>query len=279
VLFSAVCLIIIAIAVASPEDQVVPETDFKAHDTLQLVQDQAVVEKSKTCPGGLGSRKGFSGWTCTGNGYGSHHERKVKGYCKSQRWKKDVLDCCPEQCKPCPGGLGSRKGFSGWTCTGNGHGSHHERKVKGYCTHSRWKKDVLACCSKQCKKAKKKRKAKKIAKKVAAKRGCKCRGREMAVDATTAAFLDAMTTPADGTAQLVQVLASTELETKLVQAQAPLKGTTCEQRNSSSGKKWCTVSSSCKAATGVVNNVKIKGKCIPFCQPAGFKVPAKMTIC
>jgi len=64
--------------------------------------------------------------------------------------------------------------------------------------------------------------------------------------------------------------------TELVQAQAGLKGTTCEQWNSSSGKKWCTVSKSCKAATGVVNNVLIKGKCIPFCHSAGFKVPSKM---
>merc|ERR1712070_398056 len=70
--------------------------------------------------------------------------------------------------------------------------------------------------------------------------------------------------------------ASTELVTELVQAQAGLKGTTCEQWNSSSGKKWCTVSKSCKAATGVVNNVLIKGKCIPFCHSAGFKVPSKM---
>jgi len=98
----------------------------------------------------------------------------------------------------------------------------------------------------------------------------------MAVDAATSAFLDAMTAPADGSAQLVQVEASTELVTELVQAQAGLKGTTCEQWNSSSGKKWCTVSKSCKAATGVVNNVLIKGKCIPFCQSAGFKVPSKM---
>merc|ERR1711959_115286 len=97
-----------------------------------------------------------------------------------------------------------------------------------------------------------------------AKRGCKCRGREMAVDASTAAFLHAMTSSAQ-----------TEV-TELVQAQALLKGTKCEQWSGSSGKMWCTVSSSCAAATGVVNNVMIKGKCVPFCHSAGFKVPAKM---
>merc|ERR1712139_913 len=97
----------------------------------------------------------------------------------------------------------------------------------------------------------------------------------MAVDASTAAFVAAMTSSA-------QTTTGTELSEEAKTAhdaeltEVLLKGTTCEQWNGSSGKKWCTVSKSCKAATGVVNNVKIKGKCVPFCHSAGFKVPAKM---
>merc|ERR1711998_809989 len=373
-LFSAVCLIFIAAAVSSsPEDQIIPEDDFsiikdfeEAHDTLELVQDQ-----NKQCPGGLGSRKHWSGWTC--NGHKTHKTggaAHVSKYCTSQRWQKDVLECCPSRCNAkCPGGLGKRKHWSGWTCNGHKTGV----RVQKYCSDKRWKKDVLECCPKRCsnaaekekeaksrkraqkkaeekersakekdkkaekaakektkkeksakkreqaakaahkreraskaeklakEKAKKEKQAKERAskaekndkektkkekatkatkekkkKKTITKRDCKCRGHEVAVDAATAAFLDAMTTPAGDTAQLVQVEASPELATELVQAQAGLKGTTCEQWNSSSGKKWCTVSKSCKAATGVVNNVKIKGKCVPFCHSAGFKVPAKM---
>merc|ERR1711959_412484 len=119
--------------------------------------------------------------------------------------------------------------------------------------------------------------AKKVAKKkkVVAKRGCKCLGREMAVDASTAAFVAAMTSSA-------QTTTGTELSEEAKTAhdaeltEVLLKGTKCEQWSGSTGKKWCTVSSSCAAATGVVNNVKIKGKCVPFCHSAGFKVPAKM---
>jgi len=105
------------------------------------------------------------------------------------------------------------------------------------------------------------------------KLGCKCRGKEMAVSTATAAFLEAMSSSAPN--ELVQERASSD-QTELVQAQALLKGTKCQQWSTTAGKKWCTVSSSCKAATGVVKNVKIKGKCIPFCHSAGFKVPAKM---
>merc|ERR1711959_602242 len=119
--------------------------------------------------------------------------------------------------------------------------------------------------------------AKKVAKKkkVVAKRGCKCLGREMAVDASTAAFVAAMTSSA-------QTTTGTELSEEAKTAhdaeltEVLLKGTKCEQWSGSSGKVWCTVSSSCAAATGVVNNVMIKGKCVPFCHSAGFKVPAKM---
>merc|ERR1712216_887512 len=119
--------------------------------------------------------------------------------------------------------------------------------------------------------------AKKVAKKkkVVAKRGCKCLGREMAVDASTAAFVAAMTSSA-------QTTTGTELSEEAKTAhdaeltEVLLKGTKCEQWSGSTGKKWCTVSSSCAAATGVGNNVKIKGKCVPFCHSAGFKVPAKM---
>jgi len=119
--------------------------------------------------------------------------------------------------------------------------------------------------------------AKKVAKKkkVVAKRGCKCLGREMAVDASTAAFVAAMTSSA-------QTTTGTELSEEAKTAhdaeltEVLLKGTKCEQWSGSTGKKWCTVSSSCAAATGVVNNVMIKGKCVPFCHSAGFKVPAKM---
>merc|ERR1712216_870749 len=119
--------------------------------------------------------------------------------------------------------------------------------------------------------------AKKVAKKkkVVAKRGCKCLGREMAVDASTAAFVAAMTSSAQTTTDTeLSEEAKTAHDAELTEVL--LKGTKCEQWSGSTGKKWCTVSSSCAAATGVVNNVKIKGKCVPFCHSAGFKVPAKM---
>merc|ERR1712216_928772 len=119
--------------------------------------------------------------------------------------------------------------------------------------------------------------AKKVAekKKVVAKRGCKCLGREMAVDASTAAFLAAMTSSVQTTVgKELSAEAKTVHDAELTEVL--LKGTKCEQWSGSTGKKWCTVSSSCKAATGVGNNVKINGKCVPFCHSAGFKVPAKM---
>merc|ERR1711998_203507 len=230
-LISALCLITIAIAASSPEDQIVPEADFsilkdfeEAHDTLELVQDQA-------------------SWTYCAK---ENHHCKFSGKARVKYGAKGKYAYNTKS-----GGVRCSNGVFGDPKRGTPRKCYYQKVVK--------------------KKAVKKKKASNIT-----KRDCKCRGHEMAVDAGTSAFLDAMTAPADGSAQLVQVEASTELVTELVQAQAGLKGTTCEQWNGSSGKKWCTVSKSCKAATGVVNNVLIKGKCIPFCHSAGFKVPSKM---
>jgi hypothetical protein len=258
VLFSALCLITIAFAVSSPE--IVPEADFsilkdfeEAHDTLELVQDQATKTWAVSACCTWCSDEGSS-WK-KAKDQAACEARAVAHGLVHYTWKPATSYCrmdpkSEQGCKKHGSGYGKK-------CDGNVHTKPGYAKVK----HG-------TCATTTAKAAKK---ASDIT-----KRDCKCRGHEMAVDAATSAFLDAMTAPADGTAQLVQEEASTELVTELVQAQAGLKGTTCEQWNGSSGKKWCTVSSSCKAATGVVNNVLIKGKCIPFCHSAGFKVPSKM---
>jgi len=96
--------------------------------------------------------------------------------------------------------------------------------------------------------------------------GCKCLSKQVVVDSSTAAFLDAMLVTSEQTG-LVQ-------ETRHVIK--GLKGTPCQTWSVSTGVKWCTVSSSCKAATGTVANMKIKsGKCVPYCTAKGVVVPAK----
>merc|ERR1711990_296481 len=237
-LFGSALLTICIIAYASTQetDTIVPEAEMAEQDTLY---EQQVKEYNDMDVDYLVQVEDMASWTYCAK---EHHHCKFSGKARVK--------------------YGAKNKYAYKTKTG---GVHCGNGVFG---------DPIRGTAKKCYYQKI---AKKVAKKkkVVAKRGCKCLGREMAVDASTAAFLAAMTSSVQTT-----VGAEPSAEAKTVHdaelTEVLLKGTKCEQWSGSTGTKWCTVSSSCKAATGVVNNMKINGKCLPFCHSAGFKVPAKM---